>query len=150
MDSGDESADFLPLTPLSRTASVRTTETPVSSVLKPLYQESFTDAELVAHIRSIDEASQQHTVTALGEVWQKRDELDASNVFTSFEMGEGSLYDSATYDIYEVGRDGVPKPRQTEQIFLFGGDGDGDNQDSSVWDVLKDINSDGNAVGRMT
>lgn len=147
----ESSCDFLPLTAPSRTTLARTSETLVSCVLRPLEQESFSEGHLVSHIRSIDEGNQD-TVTALGDVWHKRNELDASNVLASFETGDGSRYDSATYEIFEVGRDGVPKPMQVqpEQTYVGGGDGDGDNQDASIWRVMKDINADGNAVGRMT
>jgi hypothetical protein len=151
LDSAEEFGEFLPLTPPSRTTSARTSETFVPSISRPLCRESFTEEDLVAHLRVIDE-SNQDTVTALGDVWQKRNELDPSNLLISFETGEGSRYDSATYDIYEVGKDGTPKPKQiqAEQAHFVGGDGDGDNQDASVWRVLKNVNGDGNAVGRMT
>ncbi len=149
--SAEESCDFLPLTPSpSRVAS--TPPPPVvSTVIKPLPQQSFSEEDLVTHIRSIDD-SRQDTITALGEVWQKRHDLDASNVLTTFDTGEGSRYESAIYTVYEVGRDATPKPMQTQsqQGHHPGGDGDGDNRDPSVWRVLKDINTDGTAVGRMT
>ncbi|KAL2023739.1 hypothetical protein VTK56DRAFT_1453 [Thermocarpiscus australiensis] len=151
LDSTEEHGDFLPLTPPSRTTSARTSEAFVPSIPKPLDKESFSEEDLVAHLRSIDETNQD-TVTALGDVWLKRNDVDATNILTSFETGEGSRYDSATYEVYEVGRDGAPKRKQIqlEQTRLGGGDLDGDNQDASVWRVLKDINDDGNAVGRMT
>ncbi|KAK3897618.1 hypothetical protein C8A05DRAFT_38823 [Staphylotrichum tortipilum] len=156
--SAEESCDFLPLTPSPlRVAEAKIPEssTPfsstVSTILKPLPQLSFSEDDLVGHIRSIDE-SRQGTITALGEVWPKRNELDASNILASFDTGEGSRYESATYAVYEVGRDATPKPMQTpsHQGHQAGGDGDGDNHDPSVWRVLKDINSAGSAVGRMT
>lgn len=156
--SAEELCDFLPLTPSpSRAASAKIpgSSTPpppvVPTVLKPLPQQSFSEEDLVAHISSIDE-SRRDTITALGEVWQKRNELDPSNILSTFDTGEGSRYESATYAVYEVGRDATPKPKQTlsQQGHHAGGDGDGDNRDPSVWRVLKDINSDGSAVGRMT
>jgi hypothetical protein len=149
--SGEESGDFLPLTSPSRTASAKAPDSLAASVSKSLPRESFSEQGLVDHIRSVDESTQD-TVTALGDVWQKRTELDASNILTTFESGEGSRYESATYEVYEVGRDGTPKPKQiqAEQPHFPGGDGDGDNRDVSVWGVLRESNSDGNAVGRMT
>ena len=148
--SGDEHGDFLPLTPPSRTVSVKA-EGFVPSVSRPLPRESFSEERLVAHVHSIDE-NNQDAVTALGDVWQRRDELNASNVLSSFESGEGSRFESATYQVYEVGRDGTPEPKQiqAEQAYPTGGDGDGDNRDASVWRVLKDTNAGGSAVGRMT
>lgn len=148
---GDEAGEFLPLTPPSRTTSTKASESSVTSVSRPLLRESFSEERLIAHIRSIKETSQD-AVTALGDVWQKRNELDASTVLSSFESGEGSRFESATYQVYEVGKDGIPKPKQiqAEHTYHIGGDGDGDNQDASVWEVLKDINADGSAVGRMT
>jgi hypothetical protein len=149
--SGEEAGDFLPLTPPSRTASAKITDSIVSSVSKLLSQASFSEEDLVAHIRSVDETT-HGTVTALGDVWQRRNELEPSNILGSFESGEGSRYESATYEIYEVGKDGIPKSKQipSGQASVLGADGDGDNRDASVWGVLKDINGDGRAVGRMT
>jgi hypothetical protein len=151
MLSSEEHGDFLPLTPPSRAASTRALDTFAPSIPLPLAQQSFSDEELAAHIRSVDESSED-TVTALAEVWQRRNELDASNILTTFETGEGTRYESATYAVYEVGRDGGPTPKQilSEQTYSTSGDGDGDNRDSSVWTVLKNINGDGDAVGRMT
>jgi hypothetical protein len=149
--SGDEHGNFLPLTPPSRTTSAQP-EAFVPSISRPLLRESFSEEDLVDHIHSIDE-SNQHAVTALGDVWEQRAELDASNVLGSFESGEGSRFESATYQVYEVARNGTPEliQVQAEQAsFAAGGDGDGDIRDASVWRVLKDTNVDGNAVGRMT
>lgn len=150
-DHVEEHAEFLPLTPSRATSAKSTNEVLISSVTKPICQESFKEEDLIAHLYSISETNQD-TITALGDVWQRRSDLDASNLLTSFETGDGSCYESATYDFYEVGKDSVPKPKQiqAEQTYFTGGDGDGDNQDASVWRVLKDVNSDGNAVGRMT
>ncbi|KAK4111581.1 hypothetical protein N656DRAFT_141307 [Canariomyces notabilis] len=147
-----EEPPFLPLTPPIRSNSARTSETIVPSVQRPLLKETFSEEGLLIHLRSIGETNHD-TITALGEVWQKRDELDISSVFTGFETGEGSPYANATYEILEIGMDSIPRHKQiqSDQGFLGGaGDGDGDNQDSSVWRVLKDINADGDAVGRIT
>jgi hypothetical protein len=148
---GNESSDFLPLTPPSDTAQAKGSGISTSSVLNPLPCESFSENDLVTHIRSIEESTQA-TVMALGDVWQRRNELDASNIFSSFESGEASRYESATYDIYEVGKDGIPKPKQVvvEPAHSTLGDGEGDNRDASVWMLLRDINSNGKAIGRMT
>lgn len=149
MESAEESCDFLPLTSPPRTTCART-DVFAHSVSRPLGKESFSEEDLVSHIRSIDE-KHQDTATALCDVWHKRGDLDASNVLTSFDTGEGSRYDSATYEIFEVGRDGVPKSKliQPEQA-CSSFDGDGDNLDTSVWRALRNINADGNAAGRMT
>jgi hypothetical protein len=151
MLAGEEHGDFLPLTPPSRPASTKALDTFAPSISAPLTQQLFSDEDLAAHIRSVDESSED-TVTALAEVWQRRNELDASNILSTFETGEGTRYESATYAVYEVGRDGGPTPKQilSEQAYSTGGDGDGDNRDSSVWTVLRNINGDGDAVGRMT
>ncbi|KAK4100358.1 hypothetical protein N658DRAFT_507877, partial [Parathielavia hyrcaniae] len=155
---GEELGEFSPLTPLSRTASAKAhapdSSGPVPSVSKLLPRVSFSEENLVAHIRNVNEASEtsRGTVTALGDVWQRRDELEPSTVLGSFESGEGSRCESATYVVYEVGRDGIPQPMPIPSgpAAVAGVDGDGDNGDASVWSVLKDINSNGKAAGRMT
>ena len=151
MLSGEDQTEFLPLTPPSRAASTKSSDAFVPSISSPLPQQAFSKENLVAHVRSIDESCKD-TVAVLGDVWHKRDELDASSILTTFDSGEGSLYESATYHMYEVGRDGSPKPKQIQSKHAYhaGGDGDGDNRDASVWRVLKHVNSEGTAVGRMT
>ncbi len=149
--SGEDQTEFLPLTPPSRAASTKSSDASVPSISSPLPQQAFSKENLVAHIRSIDESCKD-AVAVLGDVWHKRSELDASNVLATFESGEHSPYESATYHVYEVGRDGSPKAKQiqSDHAYHTGGDGDENNRDASVWRVLKHVNSEGTAVGRMT
>ncbi|KAL2255750.1 hypothetical protein VTK26DRAFT_2763 [Humicola hyalothermophila] len=152
-DHVEEPGDFqfLPLTPLFGTTSARADGTPAHLVSKTVCRESFTEEDLIAHLYSLDETNQD-TATVLCDVLRKRNESDASNLLSTFETGDGSYYETATYDIYEVGKDGCPTLKQApiEESHMTSDDEDGYYQDASVWKVLKEVNSGGNAVGRMT
>lgn len=139
-DHSDRS--FLPLT--SPPSTTTPTEVPSSCVVEPLKNQSFSDSDLVKHIKEIPE-TQTDTITALAEAIQKRDEIDASNVLTSFEHGKESYYKSATYQFYEV--NSIEKGGATEQKR---GETDGDNRDASVWSILREVNTSGKAVGRIS
>lgn len=117
-----------------------------------------TEEELVSHLQSIkstEDGSTSGTIIALADAWERRDELTPANLLTSFETGEGTKYEHTSYQIYEVDRDGVPT--QIRPLCLVKGsacpnhgDENGENRDISVWPVLKTINADGNAVGRIS
>ncbi|KAK4192221.1 hypothetical protein QBC35DRAFT_373917 [Podospora australis] len=146
-----EEVEFLPLTSPGRPRSSLDNFFP-PYVTRPLEQESFNEEALVAHLKSIDE-SKSDTVTALSDAWLKRDEVDATNILTSFETGEGSRYENASYHFYEVGENGIldqklshfEAPQPNSNVAM-----EGDNQDAAVWEVLKEVNKGGKAVGRIS
>ncbi|KAI0129180.1 hypothetical protein BJ170DRAFT_594999 [Xylariales sp. AK1849] len=113
-------------------------------VQQPLPKYSFSDHELLSHLQSarFGDAAQ----TALDDVYQKRGELDKSTMFQAFDDRHDKLYDSATYEVYEIGRDGAAKSKHAAE--------DNDTElildAKTVWDTIKHVNFDGDAVGRMT
>ncbi|VBB81854.1 Putative protein of unknown function [Podospora comata] len=153
----EHSPDFLTLTspPASRSSSSQSSP---SCVIEALPSIEKTEEELVSHLQSIkstEDGSTSGTIIALADAWERRDELTPANLLTSFETGEGTKYEHTSYQIYEVDRDGVPT--QIRPLCLVKGsacpnhgDENGDNRDISVWPVLKTINADGNAVGRIS
>ncbi|KAK3346739.1 hypothetical protein B0T25DRAFT_592806 [Lasiosphaeria hispida] len=117
----------------------------MSHVLEPLARESFSEEDLATHLGSLDEAKPA-TVTALGDVWHMRNEMDASSILENFDPVEDGPYISATYEVYEVGRDGIPEAQHTNN-----GDEEGEVLEAStVWETLREVNSGGASVGRMT
>ncbi|KAK4179373.1 hypothetical protein QBC36DRAFT_363182 [Triangularia setosa] len=153
-----ESPDFLTLTGPPHTPSRNHSESSPSCVAETLPTMEKTKEELVTHLQSIkatEDGSTSGTIIALADAWQKRDELTPANILTSFETGDGTRYEHTSYQIYEVDRDGVPTQKrplcpEKGQACPNHGDDNGDNQDTSVWPVLKNINADGNAVGRIS
>lgn len=117
-------------------------------VRKPLRSEVFTKQQLADHLRSLnEEAVSQATITALDDIWVKRAEITQDNVLSNFEPeDDDSPYLHATYEVYEVGRDGLAQRKDTRH-----GDEDGEVLDTStVWDTISKVNQEGDAVGRMT
>lgn len=150
-ESGD--VEYLPLTSPRRLSTPKSQDSAyLSCVTKTLAREGFSEEQLVTHLKSIDE-SKQDTVIALSDAWERRDEVDASNVLSNFETGEGSRHENATYQFYEVGSDGVPQHKLSnfEAPQLNNHDAaEGDNQDAAVWGVLKEVNGSGTSVGRIS
>ncbi|KAK4166542.1 hypothetical protein QBC43DRAFT_332267 [Cladorrhinum sp. PSN259] len=146
LQDSDQEGSFLPLTPPSVTPA-RNAETLPSSVLKPLKKNTFSEDDLVKHIKSIPESSTD-TVAALADVIQKRDDLDTSNILSCFEHGKESYYKNATYQFYEVDSAGATEQKLT--IHAGAGETDPDNRDTSVWSVLRQVNVTGNSVGRIS
>ncbi|KAK4232000.1 hypothetical protein QBC38DRAFT_465130 [Podospora fimiseda] len=147
LQDSESDGSFLPLTPPS-CPPLKTTETHPSLVLNPLPQESFSEEDLLKHIKSIPETNTD-TITALGDLIQKRNDFDLSNLLTSFEHGKDSYYKNATYQFYEVNSSGLVK--QKHPIHAPGTSSeDPDNHDTSVWSVLREVNTDGTAVGRIS
>ena len=151
-ESGDDLDEFLPLTSPSRVPTARTNPEPYTSyVSKYLKRESFTEEQLVAHLASLDEAPPA-TATALGDLWLNRGELTPLTIGERFGTVEDA-YANATYEVYEVGRDGRSEVRHSSSANNSGGPADQDGEPLSasvVWETLREVNSEGTSVGRMT
>jgi len=145
----DRPRDDAPDHPLALAAPTRTftmktvADRCLSYTTDPLPEEHFSEHDLSCHLASLDGAPQT-TVTALGDLWHQRNE-GASSILESFDDVE-EAYESAVYEVYEVTKDSVPDP-----LHHNNGTTEGEILEAStVWDTLKDVNSDGDAVGRMT
>jgi hypothetical protein len=100
-------------------------------VQQSLAQYSFTDHDLITHLQQsrLGDATQ----TALDDVYQKRGEIDKLTMFEAFTERHDKLYDGATYEVYEVDRNGVARPKHAA-----------DDNDANlildvrtVWDTIK-------------
>ncbi|KAH8673303.1 hypothetical protein BX600DRAFT_508580 [Xylariales sp. PMI_506] len=112
-------------------------------VQQPLAQEYFDDHSLFLHLRHalFGEATQR----ALEKVFKRREELDITTMFQVLDSEDEELQNSATYEVYEVGKDG--------QAIQKHADDDNDAEcileAQTVWDTIKYTNSGGQAVGRI-
>ncbi|KAJ9148616.1 GTPase-activator protein for ras-like GTPase containing protein [Pleurostoma richardsiae] len=146
-DADEDGFPFMPLLPPQLSAPVP--EDKASSAQGLLSSYSFTDHQLVEHLKSLDDDDvPEATAAALGDVWRKRSELTAETLFMTPDTASGDegLYESATYEVYDVGRDGLPVAQH---------DNTGNADDvildpSTVWDTVKAVNTDHKSVGRMT
>jgi hypothetical protein len=80
---------------------------------QPLTPYSFSDQDLWLHLHNakVGEAFR----TALDDVYQRLSEIDLHNMFHIFNESHDQLYDSATYEVYEVGPDGNAEPRHAAE-----------------------------------
>ncbi|KAJ2899935.1 hypothetical protein MKZ38_002734 [Zalerion maritima] len=111
--------------------------------LLPSY--SFTNSDLVMHIREA-ESFRSGTQTALDDLVACRSEVDEDTFFQGVE-GNGDASDpfhDASYEIYDIGKDGKAKARHGE-------DGDQRLEALDVWNPLRQVNAPGeDTVGRIT
>jgi len=113
-------------------------------VTNTLKSEAFTEQQLAEHLNSLEVP--EATARALDDVWVKRAEINPNNVLSSFEPEDDSPYLHATYEVYEVGSNGLADHMNSRH-----GDEDGGHLDTStVWDTISKVNQRGDAVGRMT
>ncbi len=146
-DSDDDSLDFLPLLSPSQIHSPRLSDDQPRCVTKTLEPESFTTHDLVLHISKLDEEAKA-TTQVLDHVWTNRhEEIDTSNTIAALEISDGPHhYASATYEVYDVGRDGKAIARH-----VWTGDEDDVGMGATtVWESIRDVNSSGDVCGRMT
>ncbi len=146
-DSDDESVDFLPLLSPSQVHSPKLSDDQPCCVTKTVESESFTTHDLVLHISKLDEEANA-TTQVLDHVWTNRhEEIDTSNTIAALEISDGPhRYASATYEVYDVGRDGKAIARH-----VWTGDEDDVGMGATtVWESIRDVNSSGDVCGRMT
>lgn len=92
---------------------------------------TYQDDELYIHIKesSFTEATQ----IALGDVYRRREELELQTLFQLFNDQHDKLYDSAAYQVFDVGKDALARPRHAA------GNKDSDTilDAKTVWDTVK-------------
>lgn len=169
----EEETDFIPLLPLvdPRQAKLQPQQqhsvpVPVPPRSSPqdveiesaqtlLPSRSFSGEQLVRHVQNLDEARAGTLIALLDETWRRRSELDEAKLLAT---REDELYGSATYEVYDVGKNSVATPQHDDR----GSTGDGALDLETVWNTVRDVNtvtvrqdqaplsSAGGAVGRMT
>lgn len=92
---------------------------------------SSSDYDLLLYLRSAEFG--EAASIALDDVYQRRGEIDLPNMWNMFDERHDKIYDSATYEVYEIGRDGNAEPMHAA------GDNDTDMilDSRTVWDTIK-------------
>ncbi|QLI67606.1 uncharacterized protein G6M90_00g043920 [Metarhizium brunneum] len=129
-----------------------------SRTQKPLLPLSFSDDMLMRHLRETE--FDGPTATVLEEVVRRRPDMDLAVPFRDFAAFERESYVSTTFEVYEVTADAEAKKISVDidvqADVKYGGEGvpyqspDGIVDAPTVWEAIKDVNSDGEAVGRIT
>lgn len=160
----EEELSFIPLLDPSSAGS-RPAEEPVnivvdatSRVQKPLRPMHVTDDLLMRHLRETEFDGPMATV--LDEVVRRRLDMDLAVPFRDFASFERESYVSTTFEVYEVAADASAKKTSIDidvpGYVKYNGDGspyespDGIVDAPTVWEAIRDVNSDGEAVGRIT
>ncbi|KAL8376027.1 hypothetical protein RB595_007235 [Gaeumannomyces hyphopodioides] len=171
----EEETEFIPLLPLVDPRQARLQHSvpvpaPVPVAVPPrsspqdgeiesaqtlLPSRSFSGEQLVRHVQNLDEGRAGTLIALLDDTWRRRSELDEARLLAT---REDELYGSATYEVYDVGKDSVATPQHDDR----GSTNDGALDLETVWNTVRDINtitvrqdkgpvsSAGGAVGRMT
>lgn len=158
----DEDLNFIPLLDGSSPAkefpkpsSTPPDETPrTTKYLTPL---RFTDDMLLLHLR--DSEFWGETARLLEEPLKRRGEIDLAMPFRDFAAYEREGYLSATFEVYDITDDAKAKKTSVDVdvqgLVKYAGDGHYDMQDEivdapMVWESIREVNSDGKSVGRIT
>lgn len=139
-DDSDDDGNFGGSTPpVTSQISSPVGDERVSRVQTTLSPAPYTDEQLITHLQQAE--TKDATVAALGDVWRRRAELTSATLFnigTDSGTGEDDYWANATYEVYEVGKDGLLNPRHD------------DKSNEDVWGIIKNVNQDGTAIGRIT
>lgn len=116
--------------------------------IKPIEQESFTDQDLRNHLESVNDTTWARD-TKLQDQW--RDEyITAPDQFLELWDGrDDGAHKNATYEVYEITGSGEQKYIPVAKHKENGEDSQQSLSVKSVWDTLKEVNKNGEAVGRI-
>lgn len=119
---------------------------PDSYATKPVASQCFLPDDLKRHL-TLQRDAPNTTITALGEVWDDGRKVEEADIISAFEDYEND-YTSAVYEVYDVKKDGVPVTRhEHDHTGLEIGK---PLEWRTVWEHLRVVNPDKDAVGRMT
>lgn len=102
----------------------------IASAQTLLPSRSFSGEQLVRHVQNLDEGRAGTLIALLDETWRRRSELDEAKLLAT---REDELYGSATYEVYDVGRDSVATPQHDDR----GSTNDGALDLETVWNTVK-------------
>jgi len=155
-DSGDD-VEFLPLT---SPIPIRYTESRVAvdETCRPqgvsgyLDKEWFSEEQLAAHLNSLndeDDGRPSPTAIALGsDLWQRQGAINTSTVSEIFVSEDA--YPSATYEVYEVSREGLFRIPYDRSPLIHDAPENNLLNAPVMWDTIRNVNPKGDAIGRMT
>jgi hypothetical protein len=163
----DEEIPFIPLLDQSSSHISRhlpadgASATAISSshVNRVIAQKSFSDEELLRHLRDSDFCSEFSSRLNDEDDPLPPWEIDSPQAFREFAAAEGERFERSTFEVYEVGDDARAVKTNLDvdvQGFVkYVGDEPPESPDyivdaPIVWESIKDINLTGQAVGRIT
>lgn len=148
--------EYIPLLELPTTVHP-TEHAPATAhhILTPMH---FDDGMLLRYLKETEFSVEIKSL--LEDVLKRRDEIDMAVPFRDFAAYEREDYHvTSTFEVYEVGRDAIatklsddmdlqPEIKYSGDLGFEGPDGIVDAP--TVWEAIKDINSNAQSVGRIT
>lgn len=155
----DEEISFIPLLDSSAARHNPAADGTSSHVRGILAPRSFSDQELVKHLRDSEFYSEFSSRLNDKDEPLPQWEIDSMQAFRESAAVEGGRFDSSTFEVYEVGQDDRAVKTNLDvdvQGFVkYAGDELPESPEfivdaPIVWESIKDINLSGQAVGRIT
>ncbi|KAK3347918.1 hypothetical protein B0H65DRAFT_571344 [Neurospora tetraspora] len=116
---------------------------------KPIEQESFADQDLRNHLESVHGTSWAGE-TKLQDQWRNGYITTPDQFLEPWDGRDDGAYKNATYEVYEIPGSGdqkcIPEAKHKEN----GEDSQQTLSVKSVWNTLKEVNKNGEVVGRIT
>ncbi|KAE9572380.1 hypothetical protein CGCF415_v008555 [Colletotrichum fructicola] len=143
--------EYLPLLDVSipRVASDGSFTSPAPRLIERV---SWEDAQLLSHLKRFDFTG--GAAIALTDVIKRQAEIDESTKFDDFAAYESQGYVSSTFELYDVDKEGIPRPVGKQPDRRRGNEAIPSSSQivdaPTVWNALKGIHADGKAVGLVT
>ncbi|KAK1774918.1 hypothetical protein QBC45DRAFT_23176 [Copromyces sp. CBS 386.78] len=116
---------------------------------KPIKQELFTDQDLRNHLDSVSGTTWARD-TELQDQWRNGYITAPDQFLEPWDGRDEGTYKNATYEVYEIPGSGEHKCFPLAKNKKNGDDSQEILSVKSVWDTLKEVNENGEAVGRIT
>ncbi|KXH51869.1 hypothetical protein CSIM01_10755 [Colletotrichum simmondsii] len=148
--------EYLPLLDIAGPRSVNSSDgTLTSPPTKLVERVSWTDNQLLRHLKYTDFTG--GAAIALTDVIKRQADIDEDAVFEEFAAYESQGYVSSTFELYDVDKEGSPRPvgkhpdRRPRGAAADAAPTPTQIVDApTVWNALKEIHADGQAVGLVT
>ncbi|KFA75863.1 hypothetical protein S40288_01951 [Stachybotrys chartarum IBT 40288] len=151
----DEDLSFIPL--LDSASVSRSADDVAPRCHGKLTPMSFSDDMLLGLLRN--GSFSEDMAKVLEGVLRQRDDLDLAVPFRDYAAAERDGYIKTTFEVYDVSDEATAVKRNLDVDLpgpvKYTGDGPNDSPDdivdaAAVWETIKDVNTDGHSVGRIT
>ncbi|OHW99619.1 CorA Mg2+ transport-like protein [Colletotrichum incanum] len=142
--------EYLPLLDISVPRGASSSDGSLTpSVSKLIKRVSWTDNQLLCHLKYFDFTG--GAAIGLADVIKRQSEIDENADFETFATYESQGYISSTFELYDVGKEGKQLDRQSRGATSDVIPSPSQIVDApTVWNALKSIHADGQAVGLVT
>ncbi|KJZ72744.1 hypothetical protein HIM_07936 [Hirsutella minnesotensis 3608] len=141
----DNGSAFIPLLDGAAEPDARSAAPRVQRALAAM---CFSDGMLMRHLH--DAELGEALITPALDVVRRRPDMDLAQPFRDLAAYERQRYVSTTFEVYEVAHNATPRKLSRDVDSLPAESLDGIVDAPTVWEAIKHVNADGQAVGRIT